>query len=367
MYINSIELVNYRNYEREKVEFSPGQNVIFGDNAQGKTNLLESIYLFSHGKSHRTRQDRELILFGRDFLDVKVSFFSENRHQTGRIRVFKDKKKEIRINDVPLLKSSQLLGVFKVVLFTPDDLSLVKMGPEVRRKFLDSSISMIKPNYYGVLEKYNQVVKQKAALLKKIKKREAEKAALDIWNEKQADYASRLMAYRCVFIEALSKEAKQICFDISGEDFLILYKPSFRVVDFRDFSKNKNSLFEILQREKDAEIESGSCLFGPHRDDLIFLANNLDIKHFGSQGQQKTAVLSVKIALVKIIYDVFLEYPVLLLDDITGELDKSRREYLFKKIKNMQVLITCTDKELISLSGEYKKFQVKSGKIFWED
>lgn len=368
MYVKKISLKNYRNYEEEKAEFINGTNIIYGKNAQGKTNLLESIYLFSSGKSHRRAADTELIKKGSDFLKVSIVFHSSDRDYNSEISITSKKKKLIKLNGVPLKKTSELLGVFKCVIFSPEELNLIKGAPEKRRNFLDMSLSSIKPGYYGVLKKYYKILKQKNSLLKKIREDASFCGTMSVWNEELAEAAARIMMYRHEFLSVLSPAAACEHMDISqgAESLSIKYSPNTPVEDFCDKEHIKSKILNNIIRKREAETAMGMSLVGIHRDDIDFLINNEEAKVYSSQGQQRTAVISVKIALTEIIKEAFGEYPVLLLDDVMSELDSHRREFLYTKTKDKQVIIVCTDKDFIK-EDNIKYFKIENGQIFYPE
>lgn len=359
MHISSITLENFRNYETETISLSPLTNVIYGDNAQGKTNILEAVYLFSHGKSHRAKTDRELIKFGNDFANLSIDFHDKNRDYTAKMRLMKNGKKSIMINHVKITKLSMLMNYLNAVMFSPEDLELVKGSPSSRRRFLDSAISQLYPGYLVNLIDYNKTLMQKNSLLKTIKSGEEKaRSMLDVWNMQLASAGVRIMEYRQKSAELLNKFASQIQYEISGEKLLMEYSPSIKSEDI-----SESTFFEYLQSRMDREIMMASAQYGIQRDDLSITIDGREARVFGSQGQQRTAALSLKIAQADYIQSIKDEYPVLLLDDILSELDINRRMYLSEKIKNKQVLITSTDTDLESDTEDTKLFHIQNGKI----
>ncbi len=357
MKVKSLEAVNFRNYEKEKISFSPDTNVIFGNNAQGKTNLLEAIYLFSHGRSHRAKSDSELIKFGTDFARLTLEFSDQNRDYRAEFRLLKNGKKSIKINNVPITKLSMLMRYLNVVMFSPEDLEIIKGAPQQRRRFLDEAISQIYPAYLKSLISYHKNLAQKNNLLKKLRMNgKTSDDMLAVWNEQLAEDGARIMKYRRDFTEKLCGYAAQIHQEISGEIFKIDYTPSVEC-DIID----KESFYNKLKASESREIENGAGLYGIQRDELRFYINDREVKTYASQGQQRSCVLSMKIAQLESINELRGEYPVLLLDDIMSELDTSRRSYLAGKIKDKQVIITCTDAEVVS--GEAELFYVENGKV----
>ncbi len=354
MYVKKLSLEGFRNYEKQSFDFCPKTNIIYGNNAQGKTNALEAVFLFSIGKSFRTQQDRELISFDKDFTKISVLFETSVRESEIEITIRRDRKKQIKINGVPINKTGDLIGHFNVILFSPDELNLTKGSPGARRRFLDIAVSQMRPKYYHILKRYNKILEQRNNLIKKLKfsNDESLKDTVSIWNEKLSEYGMAVIDYRKRFVEALKEYSKKIHFEISGEDFEINYKPAF---------ETKEEFIEKLSNSLKKEIEQGFTLYGPHRDDLDIYINGKDIKMFGSQGQHRSAVLALKLSQTDMIFEDAGEYPVLLLDDIMSELDANRRAYLSGKIRDKQVIITCTDKE--KYDDDTKFIHIENGKI----
>ncbi len=356
MYVKELKLEGFRNYETEHFTFSSGTNMIYGNNAQGKTNALEAVYLFSIGKSFRTQQDREMIRFHEEQTKISVLFENAVRENEIEIVLRRDKKKQIKINGVPIQKMGELIGLFSVVLFSPDELNLTKGSPHARRRFLDIAVSQMRPKYYHILKRYNKILDQRNNLIKKLRfaQDESLKDTLFIWNEKLADYGMTLITYRKNFVESLRAFSKKIHREISGEEFEISYKTAF---------ETKEQFLKKLNESLYKEIEQGFTLYGPHRDDLDIETDGRDIKTYGSQGQHRSAVLALKLAQADMMFEDTGEYPVLLLDDIMSELDSERRAYLAAKIKNKQVIITCTDVDDLPENELSKRIYVEDGRI----
>ena len=359
MYISSLTLSNFRNYEQETIKFSRGTNLIYGNNAQGKTNILEAVYLFCQGRSHRAKTDKELIRFGNDFASLTAEFHDTNRDYSANIRLIKNGKKNIKINHVQITKLSMLMSYLNAVMFSPEDLELVKGSPSSRRRFTDSAISQLYPGYLSNLIDYNKALMQKNSLLKTIRTvgRDAY-SMLEVWNEQLAHTGAKIMEYRTDSRSQLNKFASAIQKEISGEDLLAEYAPSIKTDNF-----NEESFFEFLQSRREREIDMGSAQYGIQRDDINISINGREARTFGSQGQQRTAALSLKIAQADYIRSIKDEYPILLLDDILSELDINRRMYLCEKIKDKQVLITGTDSDLTNDSTDTALFYVDNGTI----
>ena len=358
MYISSLSLMNFRNYENQKIRFSPYTNLIYGDNAQGKTNILEALYLFSQGRSHRTKLDRELIKFGADSARLKLKFHDSDRDYTALMQLVRNGRKTININHIPITKLSMLMNYLNIVMFSPEDLNLIKGSPSARRQFIDSAISQLYPAYLISLTEYHKALVQKSSLLKSIK-RGADKTMLSVWNEQLAKNCARIMNERNAFIKELCSFAKVIQKEISNEDFDVHYVPSIRVDKV-----DADTIFNFLELHSRREIEFKSALYGIQRDDINVFINNNNARIYGSQGQQRSATLSLKIAQAEYIHSVKGEYPVLLLDDIMSELDINRRTYLAEKIKNKQVFITSTDTDLVKSTDQTKLFYVKQGQVY---
>lgn len=357
MYISSVILHNFRNYEREKLEFSPYTNVIYGDNAQGKTNILEAVYIFSHGKSHRTKFDKELINFNKSFAKLSIDFHDAERDYNAVMQLNKNGNKTIAVNHVRITKLSMLMNYLNAVMFSPEDLELVKGSPGARRRFIDAAISQLYPGYLVSLIDYHRALSQKNSLLKTLKAAgKKSDATLSVWNEQLSEEGAKIMKYRSDFVTLLNGFSKTVQAEISGEELNISYVPSVK-------GEDKNLFLEYLESHQRREIEFASALYGVQRDDLDITINNSEARVYGSQGQQRTAALSMKIAQADYIHHIKGEYPVLLLDDIMSELDINRRMYLSKKIRDKQVLITCTDTDLIESTSQTKLFHIQNGAI----
>ncbi len=363
MYISSLSLSNFRNYSAEKIEFSPYTNVIYGDNAQGKTNILEAVYIFSQGRSHRAKSDKELIKFGEDFAKLQLEFHDSERDYKAALQLVKNGKKNIKINHVQITKLSMLMNYLNVVMFSPEDLDLVKGSPSARRRFIDASVSQLYPRYLTSLIDYHKALGQKNSLLKTLKfKGVKSDVMLSVWNEQLAIEASRIMKYRMDFTTLIDKFAAKIQKEISGEELKIAYSPGIKTEDI-----DKSTIFKYLERNQRREIELASAQVGVQRDDLHISINGNEARIYGSQGQQRTAALSMKIAQADYIHHIKGEYPVLLLDDIMSELDINRRMYLSEKITGKQVLITSTDTDLIESTDNTQLLHIKNGSVTRED
>lgn len=359
MKIRRLSISDFRNYETAALSFSEGLNVIYGKNAQGKTNLLEAVWLFTAAKSFRAVGDSEMIRFGKEAALVKAEYFAFGRENSGEITISPGKRKLIKLGGVPLEKTSELLGQFPAVLFSPDELHIVTGAPEVRRKFIDSAISAFRPAYYGALRAYLRVWKQKNALLKSAPNKED----LSVWNAQLSDHGARIMQYRKAFFEALSPIAASLHGKISGKDeeMQVLYVPSCPLSP--SLEEQKTLLYEALEKKREAEIYQGLSLLGPHRDEMKFTVSGKDARAFASQGQMKTCAISLKLAQAVLLEEKTGEEPLILLDDVFGELDEERSRFLLSHLSGKQVLLTCTEKEGLVGEGEIRFFEVKDGTV----
>ena len=359
MHVTKLSLRDFRNYREQTLELSPGTNLIYGQNAQGKTNILEAVYMFSQGKSHRAKSDRELIRFGCVGARAALSFETSERSYRAVMSFMKNGKKSIKINNIQIKKLSTLMNYLNTVMFSPEDLSLVKGSPSVRRRFMDLAISQLFPKYLTSLIDYNRALTQKNSLLKELKRSGSRSdVMLSVWNEQLSAEGARIMRYRAEFIELLGKFAAGIQDEISGEKLELGYSYGIRVNEI-----TPEAFFEALEKEQRREIELRTAVYGIQRDDIEIKINGNDAKLYASQGQQRTAALTLKIALSDYICSIKDEYPVLLLDDIMSELDRSRRLYLAEKIKDKQVLITSTDTDILKSTADTKLFYVQDGTV----
>ncbi len=345
MKANKLSLTNFRNYEEQEIEFGSGINIIYGDNAQGKTNILEAVHMFSMGKSNRTSRDSELIRHGEPRAKIYMEFSSYGSENFFQIEMFRNKRKSIVYNDIPVKKNSELLGKFNVVYFGPELLGLVKEGPKGRRRNLDMLISQLRPNYFSALTHLKRVVESKNALLKM---QTPNKTLLDIMNEKLIELSAELIGYRIEFIGRIEEIAQEIQLDISAqkERLSMRYASCIgRLNPSETISREdiKARLRERLEANRSRELENRETIVSPHREDIVYEINGKEAKSFASQGQQKTIVLVEKLAEVKLIEQEINETPVLLLDDIMSELDRRRRRFVMANIEDMQIIITCTD------------------------
>ena len=374
MKINSIILENFRNYKNLELDFDESRNIIVGENAQGKTNLIEAIYLTAFAKSFRTSNSADLIMFGEDSGRVSTYITSEDIEKNINIQLRRDGKKMIRKDGKAIRKTTELLNNVVVIIFSPDDLRIIKDSPERRRNFINRELSQMRPGYYDALRRYIEALKEKNALLKgyfNVRKKTFSRAdnislndvmagadasernpydnsrryneeMMDIYDRQLADAGYEIIRYRREFIEMLSSEAGEIMHKISGgrEELRIEYKTS---CDFVTGTEGREILYSQIYHHRDKDIYSGYAGIGPHRDDIEFYVNGKDAKKFGSQGQQRTIALSLKLAEIRIARQLLEEPPVLLLDDVLSELDLDRQKFLVSEIDDVQLFITSAE------------------------
>ena len=334
MIVKSLKLKNFRNYDLLNLEFYSTTNIFYGDNAQGKTNILESIYLTGTTKSHRGTKDRDLIQFGQEEAHIETIVEKKGVPFKIDIHLKKNSPKGIAINKIPIKRASELFGIINIVFFSPEDLNIIKNGPAERRKFIDMELAQLDKVYLSDLSNYNRIVNQRNRLLKDAYNRHELLQTLDVWDMQLVHYGNKIIDRRNLFIYQLNEIIEKVHERLTGgkEKLYISYEPS-----------NGNMNLEkaiIKNRERDIRMKSTSV--GPHRDDICFMTGELDIRKFGSQGQQRTAALSLKLSEIELVKQVTRDTPILLLDDVLSELDKHRQNYLLDSICNVQTLITCT-------------------------
>ncbi len=353
MYVNNVTLKSFRNYNEQKINLTKSVNIFCGANAQGKTNLLEAIYFCGMGRSHRTNVSKELVMFGNSDAHIRL-FVSE--HETNvsdkiDVHIQKDGKKGVAINGLAIKKMGDLFGHLLCVMFSPEDLQLIKHGPHARRRFLDMELCQLSSVYYYELKQYHKVLNERNNLLKQIRTNRSHKETLFVWDEQLVSHGIKIIDYRFDFIEKLNELASEIHGKITkGKEHLhIVYKQSV----------TKEQFMEKLTKSFERDVLCGSTTLGIHKDDILFFINNIDSKAFGSQGQQRTAALSTKLAEIEIIKSRKHDTPVLLLDDVMSELDLDRQSFLLEGISGVQTLITCT--------GSYSEIEKKcnSVKVFF--
>lgn len=342
MNLNNLKIINFRNYEELYLNFNDKINLFIGRNGQGKTNIIEAIYLLSIGKSFRTNKDKEMIKFNKDSGYIGGSFLKESRNNLIEIGLSKNNKKGIKINKVYIEKISQLLGNLNIVIFSPEDLRLVKEGPKERRNFIDREISQIIPKYYSFITNYNKILLQRNKLLKEVN---IDDNLLDVYDENLVNYGSYIYIYRREFIEKIKSISKDIHYKLTDEieALDIVYKNQIEI-------KFDNSLDEIrekfsikLKNNRKNDKEMRITKIGPHKDDIDIYINKLNVKLYGSQGQQRTASISLKLSEIELINKEVGEYPILLLDDIFSELDENRQKLLVNNLNQVQMFITTAE------------------------
>ena len=361
MQINSLELANFRNYESLSVRFDEKVNIIYGANAQGKTNILESIYMCSSGKSHKGSKDKDIIKQGCSESHIKGEFSSASVKERVDIHLKSGSGKGIALNRIPIKKISDLYGKIKVVIFSAEDLDIIRRGPSARRRFMDMELCQIDKVYVEDLITYNKIRLQRSELLKKIdgsyEKRSELLDTLDIWDLQLVNAGAKIINRRRRFIEEINEKILDIHYQISGgtEKVKIVYDPSV----------DEDGFYEELRRSREKDMLTKATSVGPHRDDFSFFAGEKNMRIFGSNGQQRTCALSLKLSEIKMIENVKNEKPVLLLDDVLSELDRNRQRHLLKSLGQTQTIITCTgvDEFIESELGQTKKFLIENGRI----
>lgn len=355
MYINKIKLQNFRNYNEQEINLNKSINVFYGDNAQGKTNILEAIFLCTFGKSFRTNKEKELIKLGKDNANVIIEY--EKKDRDGKISISISDKKQILVNGIKIKKLSELLGNINIVIFTPDDINILKGGPALRRRFLDMMIGQLKPNYVYTLNMYIKTLEQRNNYLRQIKEENKPENLLDIWDEKLIEYADIIYKYRKEFIDKIKKKINIIHKKITDEKEEIN-------IQYTSNCESKEVYSELLKQRRKLDIIKGFTTKGIHRDDFEIYINNKELSIYGSQGQNRTAILSLKLSELQVIYDEIEEEPILLLDDFMSEIDINRRKNFLNNINNTQVIITCAEKiEFLKENVDYCLYQVKEGEI----
>ncbi len=368
MYIEQLELRNYRNYESIDVTFENKVNVILGENAQGKTNIMESIYVLAMAKSHRTSNDKDLIRWDEEYAKIKGRIQKYNGSLPLEL-ILSKKGKKAKSNHLEQSKLSQYVGNMNVVMFAPEDLHLVKGSPQVRRRFIDMEIGQVSPVYLHDISLYQKILQQRNHYLKQLQTRkQKDQTMLDVLTEQFIEMAVKITKKRFEFVQLLESWAKPIHSGISRnlETLEIVYKPSLDVSDNQEWSKMVDIYEQKFDDIREREIDRGVTLVGPHRDDLQFIVNGRDVQTFGSQGQQRTTALSVKLAEIELIHSEIKEYPILLLDDVLSELDDYRQSHLLNTIQGkVQTFVTTTNVDGIDHKtlNEATTFEVEAGSM----
>lgn len=357
MIIKSLELANFRNYEELNISFDKGTNILYGDNAQGKTNILEAIYVSATTKSHKGSKDKEIINFDKEEAHIRTYLEKENVETRVDMHLRKNKSKGIAIDGQKIKKAADLMGLLNVVFFSPEDLSIIKDGPAERRRFADMELCQLDSFYLYNLNHYNKIIGQRNKLLKDMYFQPELKETLNIWDSQLVSFGSKIIERREQFVKQLGDIIFDIHKKLSGgkEELVIAYEPD---VSIEDFEKQ-------MKYNQDKDIRLKQTTTGPHRDDFSFVVNGVDIRKYGSQGQQRTAALSLKLSEIELVKKISKDTPVLLLDDVLSELDSNRQNYLLNSIGNIQTIITCTGlDEFINNRFEINKiFKVTNGTV----
>ena len=361
MIIKSLELANFRNYEELNISFDKGTNILYGDNAQGKTNILEAIYVSATTKSHKGSKDKEIINFNKEEAHIRTYLEKENVETRVDMHLRKNKSKGIAIDGQKIKKAADLMGLLNVVFFSPEDLSIIKHGPAERRRFADMELCQLDSFYLYNLNHYNKIIGQRNKLLKDMYFQPELKETLNIWDSQLVSFGSKIIERREQFVKQLGDIIFDIHKKLSGgkEELVIAYEPD---VSIEDFEKQ-------MKYNQDKDIRLKQTTTGPHRDDFSFVVNGVDIRKYGSQGQQRTAALSLKLSEIELVKKISKDTPVLLLDDVLSELDSNRQNYLLNSIGNIQTIITCTGlDEFINNRFEINKiFKVTNGTVNCEN
>lgn len=365
MKVIAVKFENYRNLKNDIIQPCDGVNIIYGDNAQGKTNLLEAIWLFCGGHSFRSAKDSEVIRWDKNFARLEMRFFGQEREQTAKL-VFAGNKKQLEINGVEKKSAAALIEKFCAVVFSPEHLNLIKRGPSQRRKFIDSAICREKLQNAVILSKFNRVLVQRNSLLKDIYRRPSLENTLSVWDEPLIQNGAMLIKKRMDYVEMLSQRAKIYHDGISknSEKLEIKYISSIDAEMSDRTDEIAEKFRKKLNENRKDDIRTGVTNFGPHRDDIEILINGKNTRAFGSQGQQRSAVLSLKLAEASVLKERMGEEPVILLDDVLSELDSKRQDFLLNELKDCQVFITCCEKSNKEQLKEGKIFLLKNGEVF---
>ena len=359
MIVESLKLQNYRNYEYLNMNFDEKINIIYGDNSQGKTNIHESMYVCATSKSHRGSKDREIIRFDNDESHIKVNVKKNDMNYRIDMHLKKNKPKGIAVNGIPIKRAVELFGILNIVFFSPEDLNIIKNGPSERRRFIDMELSQLDKIYLDCLINYNKVVNQRNSLLKEyaFSGREDIISSLDIWDMQLVKYGNDVIKSREKFVKEINDLVKSIHTKLSGdrEQLEIIYEPCVKEQDFES----------ELVRVRDRDLKFKCTNIGPHKDDMCFLINGMDVRKYGSQGQQRTAALSLKLAEIELVKQIIHDTPVLFLDDVLSELDSRRQNFLLDSIGNIQTMITCTglDEFINNRFSINKIFKVVNGTV----
>jgi DNA replication and repair protein RecF len=357
MIVKSLELNHFRNYESLNIAFDQGTNILYGNNAQGKTNILEAIYLSGTTKSHKGSKDREMVQFGNEESHIRLFVEKQEKQFQIDMHLKKHKSKGIAVNRIPIKKAGELFGILTLVFFSPEDLNIIKNGPSERRRFMDMELCQLDRIYFDNLTKYNKILMQRNKLLKDIYTKPELKETLFAWNIQLTEYGKKIIQRRREFVSRLDEIVADIHAKISGgtETVTLTYEPNVKEEDFE----------RELERVREKELKLGQTMTGPHRDDISFLSNDIDIRKFGSQGQQRTLALSLKLSEIELVKQITKETPILLLDDVLSELDSKRQNFLLNNLCDTQTIITCTglDEFIRNRFHINRVFEVKDGTV----
>lgn len=334
MIIESVELKNFRNYDKLKINFDKNINILYGDNAQGKTNILEALYLSGTSKSHRSNQDKDMIQFEKDEAHIRTVVLKNDLSYQIDMHLKKNKSKGIAINKIPIKKAANLFEIVNYVFFSPEDLNIIKNGPSQRRRFIDLLLCQMDKLYLYDLSKYNKILNNRNRLLKDIQYKNDLMDTLSVWDMQLLEYGKKIMQKRKDLIKNINFLSCNIHKKLTGEkeELLLHYEPSIQEDEF----------YETLLKNREKDIKFKNTSIGPHRDDILFQINQIDIRKYGSQGQQRTAALSLKLSEIELVKKYIKNTPILLLDDVLSELDANRQTYLLDCINDIQTIITCT-------------------------
>lgn len=357
MIIQEVEIRDFRNYQSLSVSLDPGINIFYGNNAQGKTNFLEAVYLCGTSRSHRGSRDREMIRFGCEEAHIRAEVEKKGFHDRIDLHLRKNKTKTIAVNRLPIKRVSELFGILNLVFFSPEDLNIIKEGPAERRNFMDRELCQLDRIYLDDLKKYNKVLDQRNHLLKDLYSHPDLMPTLDVWDQQLIHYGKRIMDRRREFCGELNEIAHGIHSGLTKnqEDMEVLYQPSCKGSSFE----------ELLHSAREKDIRFAQTSVGPHRDDLLIRSNGIEMRKFGSQGQQRTCALSLKLSEIRLVEEMIKDKPVLLMDDVLSELDQNRQDDLLSGIEEIQTLITCTgmDDFIRRQFPVNKVFHVTDGKM----
>ena len=353
MYIKRLVLNNFRNYENEEISFADGVNILYGENAQGKTNIVEAIYMIATTKSHRGNYDKEIISFDKEEGHICAELVKREIDHRVDMHLRKNKNKGIAIDRMPIKKSGELMGLVNIIIFSPEDLTIIKNGPTERRRFMDMELCQLNRIYFNDLSNYNRVLNQRNHLLKQVSYDKGQRDMLSVWDSQLVEFGTSIIREREKLIDGLNSILKEIHKNLTNqkEELTLVYQKNVTEENF----------LRELELKQDTDIRYQSTQVGPHRDDIEFLVNGMNVRKYGSQGQQRTVALSLKLAEIELVKQLVKDTPILLLDDVMSELDAGRRDALLNSIKDIQTIITCTGYD------DFIKKQLKIHRIYQVD